>query len=549
MASLLNDCDKLWGTRHADSARWMFRTLLYKDELPADEQAHYALMLAEMDREVDTCQFRNDSLLDVALEYYDNSDNLLMVRALLGKAAIQESFGSKESALANYREALRILQKHPDAVRLLYHAYTGIAEAHEQAKEFALMKETYQQACCDTRRMEGDSALLRHYRAHLYSGLGRAYLALQQPDSALYYHRKAIGLHVPGATCPAIYLYAGEALFLTEHYHDCLHLLRTLATEWKETPEEEEEMLDEPEEDRAACYYYMGLCHLQCGATDSATHYLLRSCEEGKIETKAEAYQTLYTLYSEKGDYRRANTYLMRYELFADSLVMADYAAEERNRNYRYRSYKAQRKAYFKEKRLRRQAIAGGCVLAFCLIIGYQYKLRKKQIEKLQYQNRTERMEADLDKMQQYIGKLNDTIRRLRNKQSDWEQELQLIEEEREQARKEQQRMQQVFFEQMPIYADMARLLKQKTSAKKEKLALSAVQRKALHDTLTRLLPEETAEMAAHHPGLSNEDMDMLCLRRFGFTFAQIALCFGYADPQVLIQRNHRLKKQLTAQA
>ena len=527
----LLQADSLLETDLPDSARHLLQSIPATKEWTKSEHALFCLLLAESSYLQPGYQLQSDSLIDIALDFYDNSNSLNMVRALICKANIQENFDSWQRALVNYQEALRILESYPDAYWLHYITYANIAEFYANRGKYAKAKEIYLKAYHWSSFIHNT-----HYAAHLCSHIGTIYLHLELPDSALYYQRKALSLSQESTLpCNAqpIYYEAGNTFFETRHYEACLQPMKQALQKGASTA------------DSCRFHYLIGRCYEQLNQPDSAAYYLLKSNHSNDIDLQAASYYTLYSVYAGQKDFELANQYLLQYTNLIDDSYTESYNEKETNRKYQYREKRAHRQEHFQEKRLRRTILITGSILVLLLIIIYQYKLRKKQIQQLTYLNKMERLHVDLATSQKEIAHQESIIALLKQESNHRQHEISQKEEELHHLKEQRWQIQKDFFAQTNIYHTLnQKLNNKKAHASKEKQVLSYTEQDALRQAIRQIFAEYIAELQNENPDLKEEDIYMLCLREYGLTYAQIAQCFGHTDPQVFIQRNYRLKKQ-----
>lgn len=93
-------------------------------EMPESHCAYYAILLAKATDKSEQSLLPCDSLLNVAIGYYDDSD-LEKAFALLYKSRLQGEMGERQEAIANALKALDVLEDYPQETHcrlLLYNS-------------------------------------------------------------------------------------------------------------------------------------------------------------------------------------------------------------------------------------------------------------------------------------------------------------------------------------------------------------------------------------------------------------------------------------------
>ena len=102
---------------HPDSALQLLQTLPTLQELSHKESARYALLLARATDKCEKSLLPCDSLLNLALRYYDDDEKERAV-ALLYKGRLEIEINSPKEAITHLQEALTILKDYPKEIEI-----------------------------------------------------------------------------------------------------------------------------------------------------------------------------------------------------------------------------------------------------------------------------------------------------------------------------------------------------------------------------------------------------------------------------------------------
>lgn len=96
-------------------------------EMPESHCAYYAILLAKATDKSEQSLLPCDSLLNVAIGYYDDSD-LEKAFALLYKSRLQGEMGERQEAIANALKALDVLEDYPQETHCRLLLYNSLGE-------------------------------------------------------------------------------------------------------------------------------------------------------------------------------------------------------------------------------------------------------------------------------------------------------------------------------------------------------------------------------------------------------------------------------------
>lgn len=158
---------------YADSLMELYpdSTLLYLQNLDVSrfsksDRVYYGLLLTQATDKNYLPLLPCDSLVDAALDYYDEGDGLLRAKALLYKSRIQQSMKMPQEAMENCFEGLKELADSPKELRLkrmLYEDLGGIYQEQSiEDKALDMFRLSYR---CDS--LLNDEKLLKYSIANI----------------------------------------------------------------------------------------------------------------------------------------------------------------------------------------------------------------------------------------------------------------------------------------------------------------------------------------------------------------------------------------------
>lgn len=139
--ALWNDADSLL-TANPDSALRLLEALPATIELTRRESARYALLLAQATDKCEKPLLPCDSLLDVALDYYDDDERERAV-ALLYKGRLEVEMEQSERAIGFLLEGLDIIEKFPEDVETKRHLLSSLGNEYYDAQLYEKAKKAY----------------------------------------------------------------------------------------------------------------------------------------------------------------------------------------------------------------------------------------------------------------------------------------------------------------------------------------------------------------------------------------------------------------------
>ena len=503
--------------------------------LSDQECARYALLLA---RATDKCKLSLlpcDSLLNVALDYYDDDEKEKAV-ALLYKGRLAVEMEEAEEAISYLQEGLTIIQNFPKELKTKKLLLSSLGNIYFDARYYdesiEIYKTLYQ--CCTT-ELEKSMAL---------NNISTYYCLIDEKDSTLMFQRKAVNYAIA----------SGDSLQIAMSKHN-------LSLEFDGFDEldsalyyAQKALIELPQKENHGNYYFnLGDLLLKTGGNkDSVRYYLNKSLEDIPIEGKTSCLKSLYNLEKENGDYKTANIYLEEQSAIIDSLYCMEQSTEIQQLIYEYNTKMQVKEEQIKGSRIVRNTIAGFVFVCFLIILIYQNRINRKKRLQLQYKQSLEQTQNKLSSLETTIENNQLMINLLKQKQNDLKQEHENKEqqiEEREQAiarlKEEKQQLLNWLLTQSSIYKRVITLSGQTTTNKKQMKALTTTEQEQLKKTVFGIYQSYISFLQNEYPRLTEDDKLLLCLQETSLEPLSIAICFGYTDTHPLNQKKYRLKERM----
>ena len=499
------------------------------------ECARYALLLA---RATDKCKLSLlpcDSLLNVALDYYDDDEKEKAV-ALLYKGRLAVEMEEVKEAISYLQEGLTIIQNFPKELKTKKLLLSSLGNIYFDAgyydESIGIYKTLYQ--CCTT-ELEKSMAL---------NNISTYYCLIDEKDSTLMFQRKALNYAIA----------SGDSLQIAMSKHN-------LSLEFDGFEEldsalyyAQKALIELPQKENHGNYYFnLGDLLLKTGGNkDSVRYYLNKSLEDIPIEGKTSCLKSLYNLEKENGDYKTANIYLEEQSAIIDSLYHMEQSTEIQQLIYEYNTKMQVKEEQIKGNRIVRNTITGFVFVCFLIILIYQNRINRKKRLQLQYKQSLEQTQNKLSSLETTIENNQLMINLLKQKQNNLKQEHENKEqqiEEREQAiarlKEEKQQLLNWLLTQSSIYKRVITLSGQTTTNKKQMKALTTTEQEQLKKTVFGIYQRYISFLQNEYPRLTEDDKLLLCLQETSLEPLSIAICFGYTDTHPLNQKKYRLKERM----
>lgn len=505
------------------------------EELSDNECARYALLLA---RATDKCKqslLPCDSLLNVALEYYDDDEKEKAV-ALLYKGRLAVEMEKVKEAISYLQEGLTIIQNFPKELKTKSLFLSSLGNLYFDAGYYDESIEIYEAMYqCSITDLDKSIAL---------NNISTYYCLIDEKDSTLMFQHKALNYAISSGDSLQIAMSKHNLSLEFDSFDELDSALFYAQSALKGLPKKE---------NHGNYYSNLGdLIFKTGGNKDSARYYLNKSLEDIPIEGKISCLKSLYNLEKDNGDYKTANTYLEEQSAIIDSLCYMEQSTEIQQLIYEYNTKMRVREEQIRGNRIVRSTIAGSVFVCFLIILIYQSRINRKKRLQLQYERSLEQTQNKLSSLETTIENNQLMINLLQQEQSNLKQEHenkeQLI-EEREQAiahlKEEKQQLLDWLFTQSSIYKRVITLSGQISTNKKQMKALIATEQEQLRKTVFGIYQSYISFLQNEYPRLTEDDKLLLCLQETSLEPLSIAICFGYTDTHPLNQKKYRLKERM----
>lgn len=519
-----------------DSALLLLSALPKSQKLSRKESAQYALLLA---RATDKCEkplFPCDSLLNIALNYYDDDEKERAV-ALLYKGRLEQEINSTKEAIAHLHEGLMILKEFPKEIETKRHILSSLGNLYFDAKHYEEAIKIYRELykCCMT---DKDKSIA-------LNNISSYYCVTNKTDSALTIQRKALEYAIAsGDTSMIIHAEFTSSIIYddTDELDSAIYHARN-SIKWLS-------------EEKTPSLYYgnLGTLLLEKGENiDSAAYYLNKHINDNtNLAEKATTLFSLYEIEKERGNYKAAITYLEQHTDILDSLYFAEQSTEIQQLINKFNIKTQVREEQIKEQR--RLYFIIGSFIACCLfiVLFYQCRIHKRKRIQHMYQQDLEQTKYKISSMQTIIEDNQSIIALLRKEHDNLKQdqknktnEIQSREEIIERLKQEKHELRNWLFSQTDIYKKIKTLSNQEVSDKKDMKVLTNTEMKKLQKTIFEIYTDYISALQGKYPKLTEEDILYLCLNEAKFKPQTIAICFGFNNTHPINQRKLRIKERM----
>ena len=521
---------------HPDSALQLLQTLPALQELSHKESARYALLLARATDKCEKSLLPCDSLLNLALNYYDNDEKERAV-ALLYKGRLEIEINSTKEAIAHLQEALTILKNYPKEIEIKRHTLSSLGNTYYRTSFFEEAIKAYQELYkyCITDKDK--------YIA--LNDISSYYCMTDNKDSTITTQHKALEYAIASKDSSMI---AISKLNLSVYYDEFEELDSALyhaysALQWFPSGKVPGNL-----------YGHLGTLLFEKGDNpDSAIYYLNKNIENTTdITGKAAALLSLYDIEKEQGNYKAASAYLEEHVEILDSMYSTEQYSELQQLINKYNIKIHIREEQIKEQHRLQLIITLFIFCCLLIILFYQYLINKiKRIQLIYQQNlkqtqyKLSSMQTIIEDNQSIISLLQEEQRNLKQDQANKIDEIQERESTIERLRQEKHELRNWLFTQSDIYKRIIALSKQKVSDKKAMKVLTNAELKKLQKIIFEIYADYISYLQKKYPKLTEEDILYLCLNEAKLQPLTIALCFGYNNTHPINQRKLRIKERM----
>lgn len=173
---------------HPDSALVILEGLKNTEDFSSESKAFYCLLLTEA-QDKNYKVHESDSIIRIAVDYYDKSDDLLhKAKSWFYWGRVSQDLLRSEKALDCYLKALPFAEKGRfyKLLGLIYN-FSGNLYRELEVYDKAVL---YLKKSCDNFEMTNDTASI----SYAYRDYGRAFLFEENLDSAFLFYNKALAL-------------------------------------------------------------------------------------------------------------------------------------------------------------------------------------------------------------------------------------------------------------------------------------------------------------------------------------------------------------------
>ena len=520
-----------------DSALYLLETLADTCNLSASESAYYALLLARATDKCEKSLLPCDSLLDLALDYYD-SDQKERAITLLYKGRLEIEMEQSERAIGFLLEGLDIIRNYPEEIETKRHLLSSLGNEYYNVRLYEKAKNTFDELyrCCYT---DKDKAIALYNLGHYYSIIG-------ENDSAIFCQRKALEYGVMQKDSAMVDLFTGKlsAVYSAQEQYDSALYYAKQSLLWHSQKEKP-----------SVHYNNIGHIFYLKDNLDSAAYYMNKSLEDSSrlsLKEKASILLNLGCIKEEQENYLECTDLLFQFIEIVDSVYRTNQSTKIEQLVHQYDIKEKLSRAQQKNESVLKNIVAAFIFGGLILVLFFQYRINKQNKLKIVIEQNLRQARERYKNLEHSIAESQHIISLLQKKQVDFSQEnerykLEIKEREAiiEKLTFEKENLRIWLFKQSAIYKKILRLSTQEVNCKKELLVLGNSDQKKLKEVVWELFADFISDMKIHYSLLTEEDLLYLCLEKAELSNQTIALCFGNTDTHIIAQRKYRIKERM----
>lgn len=509
-----------------DSALTVLKNLSAVEEMPEVDRAYYALLLAESTDKNELPLLPCDSLLDFALDYYEDGDKE-MAAALLYKGRLLAQMNDKKAAIENSLKALEVLQNYPEDTksrRLIYSSlglWYGDCGLYDKALEMQNQALHYSCSAKDT--------------AIAYHNIGYVYSMRDLQDSSITYQRKAVEYAVRSKDTNMM-VASWHSLSLFYGRFDKTDSAVVYARKVFQYVSDEHKMVN--------AYYNMGDLYIDLEQYDSARYYLEKSLLLSSSWSMP--YWSLAVMESELGNFQSAYHYLDTFVIVQDSLDVSEKLSEVQHLVYKHQTELEVKDEQIKSRRIIGWIVCMAIIVCFVLILIYQHRIDRKNSQQALYEQSLQHANEKLSIMQQRIKENESSLVLLQDRENQNLDEIAKKEQLIAQLRQEKLTLRAWLFQQTSIYKKVYSLYEQQEVDKKARKVMTNSDCEKLKKTVFEIYADYISPLQIQYSQLTEDDLLCLCLLEAGIPPLVIALCLGHTDTVAFNKRKSRLKVKMS---
>ena len=532
--------DSLITAQQPDSAWQLLQSHLPTANWTDKETARYALLWAASTDKCVKSLLPCDSLLDVALDYYDRNSKERAI-ALLYKGRLEVEMEQSERAVNFFLEGLGIIEKYPEEIEIKRHLLCSLGNEYMDANLYEKAGKTFRefQKYCFTDKDKSIAC----------NRMGNYFSMIHQTDSALIYQHQALRYAkiANDSTLIEVFAYNLSREYCWAEQYDTAMYYAKEALQY--LPKQQKKYMH---------YSNIGNMFYYKDNLDSAEYYLNKSLEDSldfNLEERSDILLKLSYIKEEQKEYKNTTELLYQFIEIAASIYFTEQSSKIQQLIHQYDIKKKIDEEQKRSKDLLKSTVGGFLIVCLALIIFFQYRLNKKDKERIIYEQRLQYAQTRYATLQHTINESQRIIELLHKKQSDLshtderhEAEINEREKTIEKLKAEKEELRNWLFKQSSIYKKVEKLSEQKVSNKKELTVLSNKEQANLKETVWEIHSDYLSEMKELYPALTDEDLLYLCLDKAGFSNLAISLCFGNINTHALAQRKYRIREKMKEQ-
>nr|WP_320057126.1 hypothetical protein [uncultured Bacteroides sp.] len=497
-----------------------------------EERAYYGLLLVQATDKSELALLPCDSLVDVALDFYDKGLN--KAKALFYKGRILVKMGLEKEAMDCYYKALPELGNTYVEIRI-----KGMI--HEDLGRIYFEQGLYKEAMNELNKAFTSYSSIQDKKAMInaVSLVSTIYMIQLKRSDVLATLRKmlAFSFQVQDSLSTSYTLQKFSVYY--EHYNvpDTALIYAYRALNYLPKGK-----------DGTKIFSLIGDLYFERNQMDSARYYMQQALETDDIQGRAMAHSSLADLEKEAGNYRAAFNHLAEYSNIVDSFYFADKSSEIEQLIYKYdaETRVAKHKAEMRQSNTLIVAVSVIAILILALIL--QHVSRRKKVAKLVYEQQTKKMKHEIEHLQMRINENLDLVVHLRREQQDHESEIAQKEQEINDLYCRRINMWNLLFRQTVIYKKIEKMDAQEVSNEKEGRLFTLSEQEALKSVIFEIYHEYIDDLRVRYPRMTEEDFLFSCLKEAGLKSLTIARCFGHSSKQVANQRFYRIKLKMSSE-
>lgn len=512
---------------HPDSILSYLRSLDISDFREADK-VYYGLLLTQATDKNYLPLLSCDSIIDVALDYYDEGDGINRARALLYKGRIQQSMNMPQEAMQSCFAGLKELGNTRLELRLkrmLFEDLGGIYQSQNlDEKGLEMFKQSYR---CDS--LLNDEGLLKYSIANI----GWVNVVLRHEAIAKQYLSSALRIALKKNDSLFVFNMYSKLSLNCENVDSAFAYIRLAQNS------------QTVKCDSVSLFLSLGDLFLEKNELDSSEYYLKRVFDCGNFKKKTLASYSLSELEKERGNYELAFNYRSFYGEHIDSVVSLNTAPKIERLAYKYESEVKILKEKERTKNIIQITVYSLLLLVFLFLLIIQRIHRRKEVAKLVYEQSIVHLNKRIALQQLNIERSEKDLACLRQAHEQNREEIAQKEQDIRRMLDEKAKFRNWFFMQTPIYKRIEVLSQQDSGNQKRACVLLQSEQLLLRDTLFQIYDEYIQYLQSTYPKLTEDDYIYCCLQLCQLDDQTMAYCFGNTSKQVVAQRRLRLKKKM----